>query len=115
MSESQKSCVRPFVLKMDDKLLQFLGIAWRARALIAGEYPCLSAIRAGKGLLLILAQDASTNTADRLQAAATYRSVPSVMTRSKAELGQAIGQSQRAALLVIDRNFARKLEELARE
>lgn len=100
---------------MADKLLQFLGIAWRARALIAGEYPCLSALRNGKGFLLILAQDASTNTADRLQTAATYRSVPIVMARCKAQLGLAIGQSQRAAILVTDRNFARKLEELARE
>lgn len=101
---------------MSDKLLQFLGIAWRAKALIAGEYPCLSAIRAGKGLLLILAQDTSTNTADRLQAAATHHSVPYiVVSRSKVQLGLAVGQSQRAAFLVSDRNFAVKLEELARE
>ncbi|HBK86473.1 MAG TPA: 50S ribosomal protein L7ae [Firmicutes bacterium] len=100
---------------MDDRLLQFLGIAWRARAMIVGEYPCLSAIRAGRGSLLILAQDASANTADRLQAAANYRSIPCIVTRSKAQLGRAIGQNQRVALLVTDRNFARKLEELARE
>ncbi len=101
---------------MGDKLLQFLGIAWRARALIAGEYPCLGAIRAGKGLLLILAQDASPNTVQRLQAAASKRQVPwVVVNRSKEALGRAIGSSQRAALLVVDKNFARKLEELARE
>lgn len=100
---------------MEDKFLQFLGIARRARALIAGEYPCLSAIRAGKGLLLIVAQDTSANTADRLQAAATKRLVPQLVMYTKDQLGQAIGQSQRAAILVTDHNFARKLEELARE
>lgn len=101
---------------MDDRLLQFLGIAWRARALVAGEYPCLSAVRTGRGLLLLLAEDASTNTVSRLQAAASSRGIPWVVVkRSKAALGRAIGSSQRAALLVTNRNFAQKLEELARE
>ena len=96
-----------------DRFLQFLGIAWRARAVVAGEYPCLHAIRAGKGLFLILAADASANTTGRLKAAATYRSVPYLVAYTKSQLGRAIGQSARAALLVTDKNFARKLEELA--
>ncbi len=98
---------------MSDKFLQLLGIAWRAKALVAGEYPCLKALRAGRGLLLILAADASANTGDRLQAAAKRRSVDCYVCYSKGALGHAVGQSQRAALLVLDRGFAARFQQLA--
>lgn len=98
---------------MNDGFLQFLGIAWRARALIAGEYPCLQALRSGRGQLLILAADASDNTAKRLLAAAQHHTVNFHVAYSKCELGHAVGQSQRAALLVTDQGFARKLQQLA--
>lgn len=100
---------------MNDGFLQFLGLAWRARALIAGEYPCLQALRAGRGHLLIMAADASANTSKRLQAAAEHRSVATQVVSSKDELGHAIGQSQRAALLVTEPGFARRLQQLAAE
>jgi ribosomal protein L7Ae-like RNA K-turn-binding protein len=98
---------------MNDKFLQFLGIACKARALIAGEYPCLRALRAGRGQLLILATDTSLNTADRLQAAAEGHGVDWLVVYTKEQLGLAIGQSQRAALLVTDPGIARKLQQLA--
>ncbi len=98
---------------MNDGFLQFLGIAWRARSLIAGEYPCLQALRAGRGHLLIVAADASENTAKRLLAAAEHRAVETHVAYSKDELGHAVGQSQRAALLVVDSGFAKKLQQLA--
>lgn len=98
---------------MNDEFLQFLGIAWRARALIAGEYPCLQALRAGRGQLLVLAADASENTAKRLLAAARHRAVEVCVVYSKDELGHAVGQSQRAALLVVEQGFSKKLQQLA--
>ena len=98
---------------MNDGFLQFLGIAWRARALIAGEYPCLEALRAGRGELLVLAADASENTAKRLLAAAERHAIDCHLAYSKLELGNAVGQSQRVALLVVDPRIARKLQQLA--
>lgn len=98
---------------MNDGFLQFLGIAWKARALIAGEYPCLQAVRSGKGKLLILAADASDNTAKRLLAAADGHGVACHVAYSKVELGHAVGQSQRAALLVLHPEMAKRLQQLA--
>ena len=100
---------------MVDRFLSFLGIAWRAQALLAGEYPVLKAIRANKGQLLILAADVSANTSDRLLRAAKHRGLRHITLRTKTELGQAIGQSNRAAILVLEVGFAAKLEELAGE
>ncbi|MGI6357507.1 MAG: L7Ae/L30e/S12e/Gadd45 family ribosomal protein [Bacillota bacterium] len=97
---------------MSDPFLQLLGICWRARALVAGEYPCLQALRAGRGALLILAADASANTAERLHATAKRRSVDCCVAYSKSALGHAVGQSQRAALLVLDKGFATRFQQL---
>lgn len=98
---------------MTDAFLQFLGIALRAGRLIAGEYPCLEAVRAGKGFLLVVAADASPRTADRLIRAARPKGLPFITAYTKEELGRALGQAQRAALLVTDNNIARRLQELA--
>lgn len=97
---------------MKDKFLQFLGLAQRAGALQGGEYACLRTIRSGRGYLLILAEDVSTNTRDRLEGAAKGRSMPVLIIGSKGELGHAVGQSQRAALVVTEARFAKRLREL---
>lgn len=115
MNKSPTNCGQPSLPNKKNKFTQFLGIAWRAQALIAGEYPVLKALRAGRGSLLLLAWDASANTRDRLQRAALKSALPVLSTYSKVQLGHALGHSQRVAILVIERGFAKKLEELARE
>ncbi len=80
--------------------------------MLAGEYPCLQGLRSGKGYLLVVAEDASANTADRLLQAAGSHQCPWIRRYSKGELGMAVGNSQRAALLITDEGMAGRLLEL---
>lgn len=99
-------------MRVQDKFLQFLGLTRRAGAMLAGEYPCLQGLRSGRGHLLVVADDASANTADRLLQAAMTHHCPWIRRYSKDELGMAVGHSQRAALLITDEGMAGRLLEL---
>lgn len=45
-----------------EKILQFLGLATRARKLVTGEELVISEVRRGNAKLVIVAEDASENT-----------------------------------------------------
>ncbi len=97
-----------------NKYLSFLGLARRAGALSLGGNLTEAAVKQGKVLLVILADDASENTKDRFRTTSqnsryTVTEVPFLME----ELGKATGKSDISVIGVTDAGFAKKLKELA--
>ena len=102
--------------KMDDitknKLLGFLGIARKARAVVCGTEGVTQAVREGKCELVLCAGDISQNTHKRLQNTCSYYEVPCIFTEiSMDEFSRAVGKmSAVSAIAVTDPGFARKTE-----
>lgn len=95
---------------MKIQVKNLIGLAQRAGKLLSGEGNVESALRRGKVKMLILAEDASTNTKKVYQNMATGARVPLFLCGTKEELGSAIGKSQRSAVAITDSNFVRGLK-----
>jgi ribosomal protein L7Ae-like RNA K-turn-binding protein len=89
-----------------NKVLSRLGLAMRAGKLTTGEETVLKAIRAGEAKLVLLAQDASDNTAKKLADKCGSYGVPLLVGFTRYELGWAVGKPERVMFAVTDRGFA---------
>lgn len=92
-----------------DRLLGTLGLCMKAGKLVTGEDSVLKAIRGNKAKVVILAKDASANTAKRMTNAATFYNVPLVVYSTKADIGAALGKNIRAVAAVLDEGFGAKI------
>jgi ribosomal protein L7Ae-like RNA K-turn-binding protein len=87
----------------------FLGLANRARKVISGEELVVKEIRSGKAKLVLLAEDASVNTAKKIQDKCLSYNVPLRKVTDRYTLGHAIGKDARVVVAVTDEGFAKKL------
>ncbi len=92
-----------------------MGLAVRGRNLTSGEDQVLDAIRSGKAMLVVVAEDASDNTKKLFTDKCTYYEVPVRFFGKREELGAAIGKETRASMAVTESGFAKKLVTLIDE
>lgn len=97
---------------MNPRLLQFLGLAMRAGQLVSGEEKVILAMRKKQVKLVILAQDASKNTAKKILDKAKSYHVAVLTVASRYELGRAIGKAERVVIGVLDTGFADQIKRL---
>lgn len=94
-------------------LTDLLGLAARARALVAGTDATRAGVREGTVRLAILASDASPTQAAKLAPLLEARGVPRYTCLTRDALGAAIGRDEVSAVGLTDPNFARRAAELA--
>jgi ribosomal protein L7Ae-like RNA K-turn-binding protein len=97
---------------MSDKTYSFIGLATKAGKLISGEDGCERAIKAGKAILIVVAEDASDNTKKAFNDACKYRNVEIRVFGTKEFLGRYTGKKIRAVIAIIDNGFAKHLMEM---
>ena len=103
-------------MRNDDKLLQALGLAARARGLITGTSMICEALQKKKSVRLVLAaSDNSENTSKRLSDRCNFYGVELMRLPYDGDtLAAALGKSGRiAALAVVDENFCRLIRSAA--
>ena len=87
----------------------------RGRNLVSGEFQTMEAIKKGSALLVIIAEDASDNTAKQFSDKCTFYEVPVFRYGTKEGLGRAIGKDLRSSIGVCDAGLAdaiiKQLEE----
>lgn len=93
-----------------NKALSRLGLAMRAGKLASGEEIVLKAIRSGEAKLVLLAGDASDNTAKKFADKCKSYGVPLLVGYTRYELGAAVGKPERVVFAVTDRGFADMLQ-----
>lgn len=98
-----------------NRATSLLGFAQRAGAVVSGETAVMMSLRRSLTCLLIVAEDASNNTQDRLLSLANRRNIPCVQLGTRESLGLAIGKSPRSAVAIEDTHFARAIQEFLRE
>ncbi|HEU0015905.1 MAG TPA: ribosomal L7Ae/L30e/S12e/Gadd45 family protein [Longimicrobium sp.] len=94
-------------------LLNLLGLAARARALVHGTDAARNAARDGKLAGAVVAADASPTQARKLVPLLEARGIPFAVCLTRDDLGGAIGKGAVSAVGIVDRNFAGRLMELA--
>jgi ribosomal protein L7Ae-like RNA K-turn-binding protein len=92
-----------------NKLYQLLGLAMRAGKVVSGETAVIERIRSSQIHVVLIAQDASTNTFKKVTDKCTYYETPWQTVSSRGELGAAIGKDERVVVGVTDPGFARKI------
>lgn len=86
------------------KQLNLLGLATRAGKLITGEELVLKAIQKNEAKLVLVAEDCSDNTREKMQNKCHFYKVPLEISFTKAEISQAIGKS-RSICAFTDKGF----------
>ena len=92
-----------------------LGLARRAGAAESGLFLTQEAIRGGKALLVILAEDAKKNTVKQVMDKCRSYHVPLRVYGTAEGLGHALGQEERSCLAITKSGFADKLSDLLEE
>ena len=98
-----------------DRALNMLGLAARARKLVSGEFSTEKAVKTGKAVLVLVAEDASENTKKLFTDKCAFYEVPVQSYGTKEDLGRALGKDLRSSVGVCDAGLAeaiiKRLEE----
>lgn len=89
-----------------NKFLSMLGLAQRAGKLVSGEEQVIQTIQKRKAYLVLLASDASLNTAKKITDKCNFYHIPLNQDYERRTLGQAIGKKERVMIAVTDKGFA---------
>lgn len=96
---------------MKIKIPTTVSLAKRAGKVASGEDAVKEAIRNGSAALVILAEDAGTNTFKSVTDSCAYYDVKYISLGTKEELGRAIGNSFNAVIAIRDAGFAKSIEK----
>jgi len=102
-------------MNTEQKILQMLGLAARARMVVTGEDLAVREVQSGNAKLVIVSKDASANTMKKITDKCTFFNVEKHVFSSREDLGHAIGKDSRVILVISNAGFAKKLSELLNE
>ena len=95
----------------NQKILNLLGLAQRARKVTLGEEFVLKELSKDQSNLVFLASDAGENIKNKIIKKTNYYSVNLINTFTTIELSKAIGKENRKVILVSDKGFINKFTE----
>ncbi len=93
------------------KILNLLGLAFRARKVTLGEEFVLKELAKDQDNLVFLASDAGKNIKNKIIKKTDYYSVILIDLFTTDELSKAIGKENRKVILVSDKGFNKKFKE----
>jgi ribosomal protein L7Ae-like RNA K-turn-binding protein len=97
---------------MNRQVGQMLGLAMRARKIVTGEELVIHAIRTNQAKLVLLATDASVNTAKKVRDKCRHYAVPLVTPADRFALGRSIGKDARVTIAITDSKLAENIQHL---
>jgi ribosomal protein L7Ae-like RNA K-turn-binding protein len=100
---------------VQNKFLQFLGLAKKSGNLIEGYNKCEELVKRSGLYLLILSTDCSTNTKEKFVKYCMNYNIPFIESFSKEELGAPIGRAEISILGVANKRISDKLLSLWNE
>jgi ribosomal protein L7Ae-like RNA K-turn-binding protein len=100
---------------MNNKFFQFLGLTKKAGKVIEGYNQCEEALSHGRGTLIILSEESSTNTKDKFKRFSDRNNVPLIEGVSNEILGKCLGRAEINVVCVSDKKMSDKLLSLWNE
>jgi len=86
-----------------------LGLARRAGYVVAGAAATRDAVRTGRALLVVIAEDAAPGQAEKVEKLLRHGRVPVRRLATRAALGAAVGQPPLTAVALTDQGFAARI------
>ena len=93
----------------NEPIYRLLGLCMKAGRLLSGSEQIKTAVKDGKGILLILAEDSSERTKEEYIRLAKLSGITWRIFGEKEKLGHAVGKGIRAAILISDSGFGMSL------
>ncbi len=97
---------------MKAKILSLLGFAQKSGNLLSGENTCELFIKKNKIKLIIISDEASSNSKNKFMNFCDSKNVPFIVFGSKDELSNAIGKFNRAIIGIKDEKFSKRILDL---
>lgn len=97
---------------IEKKIYNMLSLCQRANKLVSGSFMCEKNIKKGKGIILIVAKDASDNTKREFNNICKNNNVTYLEFGNKEQLGKYIGKESRVVVCICDENFAKSIYDL---
>ena len=94
---------------MNQNFYQFLGLATRANRVVSGEDTVIRGIKTKRFHLVLISDDASTNTNKRFNDKCRYYHIPIRQAGTRQALGEAIGKRERVVIGITDKGFSEKM------
>ena len=94
---------------MNEPIYRLLGLCMKAGRLLSGSEQVKTAVKDGKGILLILAEDSSEWTKEEYIRLAKLSGITWRIFGEKEKLGHAVGKGIRAVILISDSGFGTSL------
>lgn len=94
---------------MNEPIYRLLGLCMKAGRLLSGSEQIKTAVKDGKGILLILAEDSSERTKEEYIRLAKLSGITWRIFGEKEKLGHAVGKGIRATILISDSGFGTSL------
>jgi ribosomal protein L7Ae-like RNA K-turn-binding protein len=94
------------------RILRLVGLGVRSRGVVVGVEQVREAVKKGQVALAIVASDASQHSVSKVVPLLVARHVRVLREVSTADLGQAVGRQQTAAVAVVDSELARGIRAL---
>ena len=94
---------------MNEPIYRLLGLCMKAGRLLSGSEQIKTAVKDGKGILLILAEDSSERTKEEYIRLAKLSGITWRIFGEKEKLGHAVGKGIPAAILISDSGFGMSL------
>lgn len=100
---------------MTENIYNFIGLAMKAGKVISGEQGCERAVKNGKASLVIVSEDASSNTQKKFKDACLHYRISFCVFGEKEKLGKYVGKDVRSVIAITDRNFSGRLTKMIEE
>ena len=100
------------MIKENPRILSLLSLCMKAGRLKTGETIAEKLLRSGGAQLLIIAGDASDNTKKKFINKCFYYKKPILVYSDRDVLSKSVGRQNRTVFVIIDANFAKRLESL---
>lgn len=94
---------------MNEPIYRLLGLCMKAGRLLSSSEQVKTAVKDGKGILLILAEDSSERTKEEYIRLAKLSGITWRIFGEKEKLGHAVGKGIRAVILISDSGFGTSL------
>lgn len=96
----------------ESRIYSFIGLARKAGKVAAGDYAVESAIKRGRAVCVILADDASPNTEKKYLGICGAKGVPIIRFGARQRLGEILGKEMYSVIALTDKNFSARIEEM---
>ncbi len=99
----------------NNKLFSTLSLAQKAGAVASGEFATEKAVKEGRAVLVLVAEDASNNTKKKMENMTRFYDVPLYFAGNKETLGSRIGKEYRSMVAITQPGFGAALEKHLKE